>query len=336
MQKWRGFRWLVLLLALTLLLLRVIKPDILGPLSDGWQEITTGIHTLARVEGFVETVAVTPDGQTVVAGTQYEGGQIWRISDGQRLQTFGSGFVRSALAPDGELVATGERADTNRVVHIWRTKDGSLVRDLSVPPGLFNLTFAPDGQMLATTTDENVQVWRVADGTLVHTLPVNATSVAFTPDGQTLAIGSPDYGVQLWRIADWTKRATVSGWSTDFALAPDGQTGAVPPSSDCGATLLWRVVDGMVLRTLSGGTNQIHALAFAPSGTVLATSDNGGGVWLWDVTSGTLLHTLDLHISNSVEALAFSPNGQTLVMGSYQRVLLWQLPGPIAQAAKHP
>ncbi len=326
---------MIIFLAPALLLLQMSKIDLLRPLSDGWREITTGVHTQARTDSYVEDVAFTPDGQVLIAASQHDGVQFRRLADGQVLHTFGRVLRHATLAGDGTLLAT-QQGSGPMLIKIWQTGNDQTPIQTLTSTWAGGMAFAPDNQQLAIAGATNVQVWSVAEGTLVHTLAVEGATVAFTPDGQFLTVGIPNKGVQLWRRSDWTQTVAVAGWGTFLALAPDGQIGAVPATVDQGTILLWRTSDGAILHTLTGVTGQIQALTFSPSGTVLASSDGDGGVQVWDVRNGALLQTLTMGASDSVGTLAFSPDGQTLAMGSYQTLRLWTLPGPIAQPAKHP
>src|SRR5437870_1482740 len=76
-------------------------------------------------------------------------------------------------------------------------------------------------------------------------------SVAFAPDGQTLASWSSDNTVRLWRVSDGSLLRTLSGHGNDvfsMAFAPDGQS--LASGSDDNTVRLWRVSDGSLLRAL--------------------------------------------------------------------------------------
>ena len=60
--------------------------------------------------------------------------------------------------------------------------------------------------MLASGAPDAIRLWDVETQTGAGTLPVGASSVAFSPDGATLASGSED-GVRLWDVEMQTENA---------------------------------------------------------------------------------------------------------------------------------
>ena len=114
-----------------------------------------------------------------------------------------------------------------------------------------------------------------------------AWSVAFSPDSMVLASGSDDSD----------ERRTIK---------------------------LWDVATGREVRGWYADDGTVSALAFHPSGQVLASGHLGTGeVRLWDPTSGRRLAVLTGH-GDSVRTLAFSPDGTVLATaGSDRTVRLW-------------
>lgn len=72
-------------------------------------------------------------------------------------------------------------------------------------------------------------------------------------------------------------------------------------------------------------TQPIYSVAFSPDGRTLAGCGPDGTILLWDISTGTLRHTLYGYWRGSVDSIAFSPDGQTLASGGHNRnVHLWE------------
>jgi WD40 repeat protein/uncharacterized caspase-like protein len=150
-------------------------------------------------------------------------------------------------------------------------------------------------------------------------------SVAFSPDGQTIASGSRDGKVILWRSDGQIIRPMNGHKVVVFAVSfsPDGKI--LASASKDKTIKLWRTSDGKLIRTLYGHNHNVTSVSFSPDGELIASASKDKTIKLWKSNNGQLLKTLVGHIKNVI-SVSFSPDSQTIVSGSRDNTIkLWRI-----------
>jgi hypothetical protein len=148
-------------------------------------------------------------------------------------------------------------------------------------------------------------------------------SVAFSPDGKTLASGSVEGKAQLWDLVTGHSTTLNESDSVESVVfSPDGKT--LASGSGEGIVRLWDVTSGTSITTLKGHVAAVESVVFSPDGKTLATGSDDKTVWLWNVASRLSADAL-FHAS-AVQSVVFSPDGKTLATGSDDKtVWLWDM-----------
>ena len=137
--------------------------------------------------------------------------------------------------------------------------------------------------------------------------------IAFSPDGNLLAVGSAKPIVHIWSVREASLAATLTGHQGSVpavAFSPDGQ---VLATGSWDRTIrLWRVEDWSLITSWTAHEGYVRTLAFSPDGALLASGgeDNAVNVWTPD-GSRQLYHLLGSGIS--VNEIVFSPDSSLLV-----------------------
>ena len=211
---------------------------------------------------------------------------------------------------------------------------------------ILEIAYSPVGDRFAIATPIGVWIYDAKSGVEVMFLAGDktestllpsmnrVTSVAFSPDGRTIASGSFDH-IRLWDVHTGNQTGTFGGefqtqFFTSVAFSPDGDT--IASGSTDGKILIWDVHTGQILGTFEGKTDSSYFIAsiasvvFSPDGGTLAsTSRDDNTIQLWNVHAGEHMHTLFGH-TEVVNSIAFSSDGHMLASGSNDNTIrLWSV-----------
>lgn len=297
--------------------------------------------------GSVLSLAFTPDGQGLASGggTGDETIRLWRwdeLGAPPRLLGRQNGDVNSLnFSADGKRLLSA--SSNGNSIQLWELGQSTPTRtSLPMPGSLepWTALFSPDGKTLAASGVDGVYTWDLADlnAEARLLLPVEgyATEIAFSPNGNTLAVGN--YGPTMY-LKDLTRPdGTASellghippnaAWSVAFSpdgkrLASGGITDATvrlwdPDSPDASSIVLGR------------HDTDVTRVRFSPNGKQLASSSHDYSVRLWNVEDPDVLPIVLSGHEGKVWSLAYSLDGKHLVTGSSDKTIrIWDLTHPL-------
>ena len=301
--------------------------------SQLWS-IVSGKKDTGKIE--VYSVAFSPDGKTLASGTG-RSIRLWELATLRNSETIEGHRERVqsvAFTPDGQTLAS---ASFDQTIKLWDVARGKNTAIFKASNDLTSVAISPDGKTLAASGwGKTVELWSLTGGRSLGTLirpDVTLTghterveSVAFSPDGKTLASGSADSTIRLWDTGPGKNAATLdartpgASGGISVAFRPDGKILAF---RGCGGNIrLWDAATGKNIFTAKCYTRYVlieSSASYTPGG-------NNVTITVKNTAEGKPFP--DKGHTNSVESLAFSPDGKTLASGSSDTtVKLWSLKG---------
>jgi Tol biopolymer transport system component/predicted Ser/Thr protein kinase len=237
-------------------------------------------------------VAFSPDGKWLVSGGNRlgESTYLWRASDRRRIGPLdqSESIMKSlAFGPDGKTIAGVTHRGT---VTIWDTVTRRVKVGLPDGNGFRNVTFSPDGRLLANPgLGKDLRLSDAGTGRTVRTITdATGSDVAFSPDGRTLAVPDSDgtHSLRLYDVA--TGRSTVAYDRAEGDLvanviySPDGKT--IASWGHGNVIRLWDVASRRIRANLIGHSRQIHAVAFSRDGKKIASGSQDKTIRIWSLS----------------------------------------------------
>jgi eukaryotic-like serine/threonine-protein kinase len=283
--------------------------------------------------GMAHMVALSTDGQLVVAGSEDGFATIWDATDGDVVHRLPEQHeptaACSAFSRDGRLLATGSWAG---VLRIWDVATGQLLHRIQAHTyRLGGVAFSPDGQYLATASfDRTLKIWNAATGDHLHTLRGHTdvvSGVAWSHDGRRLFSCGGDKRVKVWD--PWTGREILDlrgheGVCSAVAVSPGGER--VASTGGDGTIRIWDATPPPQNAANEPLTitheSEVWSTAFTRDGKYVATGIWTGSVQLWDAWSGSLQHVFPQpeDIGSTLQ-IALSPDGSRVAAASRSRDL---------------
>lgn len=285
-------------------------------------------------------LAFSPDGRTLAAASNTGDLRVLSAATGSLLAqwaTGSKGLLDLQFDPSGQRLYS---AGFDGTVREWNPRTGqALFAQYIYSPGTLDTVTPLAEDQILTTVGSALRRWDLESETLLEVTSFpSGTVTAVMPAGSRMVVKTAPTAFELWSLSPFERLQSFEGELqgmylsgqdltayNDFAISPDGRmiaTGGVDP-----AVRIWDATTGTERLAIPLDSNFIDGLAFSPDGRWLAVIRSGWSntaVLLFDVASGYQMRALALDPGSDPRALAFSPDGMSLVVANGD-ALVWDL-----------
>ena len=289
----------------------------------------------------VNTIIYLADGNRIAMLNRDGIMKVWNVQTGEMQWSGQSDRPATSVAflPGGRLVAI---ADYDDVMTIWDAQTGEqkhIIKSpfedrntldvgrliVSIEPVL-SLAFSADGYVLASASGSDVvRIWdarAAVEKTKIARRNAGFTSVAFSPDGKTIATGNRDGDLIVWGAEKGEQLISTGGEAPVNSVAFSTDGNAIAAASADGAVKLWESQTGKLKLSFDGHSSAALCVSFSPDGKILASASADGMIAMWNAQTGELMRSMKHNAA--VSSIAFSPDGRMLASGSADKaVQLW-------------
>lgn len=310
-------------------------------------------------------IRLSADGATL-ASSSYHAIHIWNVQSGEMLRaisTPGPHLPDSlAISPDGSVLARARF----HTVDLWEVASGRpLLQEYGSQHAatIGHVGYSPDGLLIATgAEDGTVGIWDAKTGKRIRQHHVTEPSsmrlhdrwpmlVAFSPDGNTLAVGAdlgPSFpspsAVNLYNTTDAEPIIELSDPSAQYsgltllAFRSDGRQLAVAGRTLPGSTdeiNVWELDHGLQTAELRPSLRPRHALAmaFLDDRTLCEVRTQSPKIRIWDIPSGNLEREIEVEGHwpererrlQKISAAVFSPDHRQVITCGEDKLITWDL-----------
>ena len=268
------------------------------------------------VPGGIDALAFTPSGDRLAAASGTGRVDQWSLRETSAptalppLNVPGHPSLGSvAYSPNGHAIATVGGTGALAVWNLTGARPRLVTRRTVAPSQMTTVAYSPDGSTLVAGA-HNATLWHwpvrpdgapTGTGQPLHGFANWIDSIAFSRDGQYLAVGSSDNTARIWRTSDWSDIATLNDVSPVEGIGFTVGDHAVATVDENGTTRLWPFPPQASYRT----TGAPYTINYTTSGHELAAVTGGphGQVEIWNTSDPWHPH----HVSSITMPPAFGP-----------------------------
>ncbi len=274
---------------------RVFAADSLGTVRSWDSGTGAGAGPDLAHPGPVYTIALSPDGQSLLAGGGENVTRIWRLGSEPKstLLAHPAPVRFAAFSTDGQTVLTG---CADGVARLWNAGTAALIREFSRgDPTLAAFRGAEEEWCLVEVNGGHVGIHRGAGGRqgtdILHGLVVTALAIA--PDAKTILTAGEERLVRIWSTTDsrLIREISIAAVANSMAFTPDGRIVVV--GDEHGEVRFWDARTGRSLGEPLAHPGKVKSLALGLDGLRVFAGLSDGSIWQWDLSPDLMIPPRD-------------------------------------------
>ena len=267
-------------------------------ITNGQHQLTYRGHSRVFPPAAVYAVRWSPNGMRLASSGTSATVQVWDPGNGQKVAAYeGHSLALPSIfhiewSPDGRRIASTNMAAPylDEAVHIWDAATGrrlskiDLRRSVLKSSSAGDVSWSPDGQLLAVSWEKKVRIYNTITGKHILTYedhPDWISEVTWSPDGRYIASSSARR-ITIWEPMTCKTLYTYIAHESsvrDLAWSPDGTR--IASAGEDRTVQIWEASTGKRLFTYSGHSDYVTAISWSPDGTCIASSSNDRTVHVW-------------------------------------------------------
>lgn len=308
------------------------------------------------VNDMVMVITFSSNGKTFATYELTDSVRIWSYPDLTLISDLGKNWrygTQLSLTSNGEKIAI---CNPQGATSILESKTGKVLHTLIEQSGEnCAVKFTPDDQALVSisgaglqTSGAGWQTWDVVSGKLIHSIPRDDLEyLKISADGKLLAFATHGNSIEIWNASDQTLLTTFQQpylqsmtFSRDgkylFALGLDFDSLESKSETDISMINVWNTQNGKLERTLALADIWAKNISISKDGSRFVVGTDRCSrldksplfekpcAYAGQLTGDKMLKTL--RIPNGIDALAFSPTDDRILVGAYPNLYIWQIP----------
>jgi WD40 repeat protein len=294
------------------------------------------VGRLLKTGGTVTSIAFDPKGAILAAGLEVgvgkgAHGEVRRWAVGRQIvpqpALEDEAAVKSVAVASGGMVAAG---DAHGIVDVWAPHESKPTEVAGDGTPVDNVTFSPaGGELLATAYESGLLSIRSTSGLDQYVVKPwyiggEALSLAFAPDGETLASGTVTGRVMMWNVHPPARSGPTLLDGTELKSVTFSATGGTIVTSDqSGRVRGWNAHtrESAIARRVPGGGEAVGG-AISKDGRSLVAGEKDGKVTIWPIAGGA---PRELNVERELNTVALGPNGIVAAGTAEGIVTRWEI-----------